>query len=74
MPESATQPQHGLYDPETINRESSRWIRAEAMLDDQRIDAGMNMDGHLFTDLEEVAERGLDRATKDASKPVHVAW
>ncbi|MEU2737760.1 hypothetical protein ABZ656_20875 [Streptomyces sp. NPDC007095] len=44
------------------------------MLDDQRIDAGMNMDGHLFTDLGEVAERGLDRATKDASKPVHVAW
>lgn len=34
---------------------------AETMLDDQRIDAGMNMDGHLFTDLGEVAERGLDR-------------
>ncbi|MEV4360449.1 hypothetical protein [Nonomuraea sp. NPDC049625] len=30
------------------------------MLDDQRIDAGLNMDGHLFTDLGEVAERGLD--------------
>jgi hypothetical protein len=30
MPESATQPRHGLRDPETINRESSRWIRAEA--------------------------------------------
>jgi len=29
MPEFATQPQHGLHDPETINRESSRWIRAE---------------------------------------------
>ncbi|WP_331744643.1 hypothetical protein OG762_50475 (plasmid) [Streptomyces sp. NBC_01136] len=29
MPESATQPRHGLRDPETINRESSRWIRAE---------------------------------------------
>ncbi|MGV9384975.1 hypothetical protein ACWDRB_54855 [Nonomuraea sp. NPDC003707] len=35
---------------------------AEAMLDDQRIDAGVNMDGHLFTDLGEVAERGLDHA------------
>jgi hypothetical protein len=29
MPESATEPQHGLHDPETINRESSRWIRAQ---------------------------------------------
>ncbi|MEV6036372.1 hypothetical protein AB0L65_34820 [Nonomuraea sp. NPDC052116] len=34
---------------------------AEAMLDDQRIDAGMNMNGHLLTNLGEVAERGLDR-------------
>jgi putative transposase len=31
MPESATQPQHGLHDPETINRESTRWIRAQAL-------------------------------------------
>ncbi|MFD7057149.1 hypothetical protein ACFWBS_55420, partial [Streptomyces mirabilis] len=31
MPESATQPRHGLRDPETINRESSRWIRAEPL-------------------------------------------
>jgi hypothetical protein len=32
MPESATQPQHGLHDPDTIKRESSRWIRAQAPL------------------------------------------
>ena len=31
------------------------------MLIDPRIDAGINLDGHLFTDLGDVAERGLDR-------------
>ncbi|WP_210590329.1 lipase [Streptomyces sp. GESEQ-35] len=34
---------------------------AESMLADDRIDAGINMDGHLFTDLGDVAKRGLDQ-------------
>ncbi|MFE7246263.1 reverse transcriptase domain-containing protein, partial [Streptomyces sp. NPDC057580] len=29
MPESAAQPRHSLHDPETITRESSRWIQAK---------------------------------------------
>lgn len=29
MPESEAQPQHGLHDPETIKRDSSRWNRAQ---------------------------------------------
>ncbi|HUR49331.1 MAG TPA: hypothetical protein VMY88_07395 [Acidimicrobiales bacterium] len=41
MPESATRPQRGLHDPETINRESSRWIRAE-LLDQVAIGTGVS--------------------------------
>jgi pimeloyl-ACP methyl ester carboxylesterase len=33
---------------------------AETMLQDKRIDAGMNLDGHLFTEYGDVAKRGLD--------------
>ncbi|SMD21141.1 alpha/beta hydrolase family protein [Kibdelosporangium aridum] len=33
----------------------------ETMLHDRRIDAGINMDGSMFPDFGDVAERGLDR-------------
>ncbi|MFG2780284.1 alpha/beta hydrolase family protein [Streptomyces prunicolor] len=33
---------------------------AEAMLQDKRIDAGMNLDGHFFTEYGDVAKRGVD--------------